>query len=408
VRLGLRTEFALARSPAAPPPRARRKADQAGQRLDHVRGRQRHAEEEGQDPDDEQQDDSQRAQPADEDPDADGGHRGGDHDDGRLERVRGKPRRRQRRALADGGDRRHPSGAPRRHDARQHRDHGAERERDEDRPQREHHPGLREVATDRRQQLGEPEPGEEPDHGGQQPDHQALDHDRAHDLLARRAERAQRREFARALGDGDRQRVEDHERAHEQRDGAETQEEIADGVDEHVGVLGVRRGLLLGVLDLQAGGDQRLDGADELLRRRAALGGDRDAVEAAFLVEQLLGGGHVPDRDRGATERVQAAEGGDARDLVAVLGSERGHGDHVTDVEVLACRRVGVEGDLPRSFRPAARLELQGAELRQRRVVAEPELGRVPGADRLAVATEDLGVIGLVGSDRPTGRRDLG
>ena len=64
---------------------------------------------------------------------------------------------------------------------------GAERERDEDRPRREHHPGLREVAAERGQQLGEPEPGEEPDHRGQQPDHQALDHDRAHDLLARGA-----------------------------------------------------------------------------------------------------------------------------------------------------------------------------------------------------------------------------
>ena len=163
-----------------------------------------------------------------------------------------------------------------------------------------------------------------------------------------------------------------------------------------------------GVLDLQAGGDQRLDGADELGRRGAVLGGDRDAVEAAALVQQRLGGGEVPDRDRGAAERVEPSEGGDAGHLVAVLGSERCHGDRVTDCEVLRGRRVGVEGDLLRPFGPLAGLELERAELRQRRVVAESELGCVAGADGLAVAAEDLGPVGRDRRDRATGRLDLG
>ena len=256
--------------------------------------------------------------------------------------------------------------------------------------------------------LASPKPGEQPDHRGQQPDHQALDHDRAHDLLARCPERPQRRELARALGDGDRQGVEDHERAHEQRDRAEAQQEVADGVDDDVGLAGVRRSLLLGVLDLQARGDQRLDGADELVRGRAVLGGDRDAVETAFLVQQRLGGREVPDRDRGAAERVDPAEAGDAGQLVASLGPERGHGDHVADLEVLAGGRVGIDGDLLRPLGPLARLELERAELRQRRVIAESELGRAFGADGLAVAAEDLGVVGLVRRDRASGRLDLG
>ena len=51
-----------------------------------------------------------------------------------------------------------------------------------------------------------------------QADHQAFEAHRAHDLLARGAERPQRRELPRALGDRDRQGVEDHEAADEQRD----------------------------------------------------------------------------------------------------------------------------------------------------------------------------------------------
>ena len=103
-----------------------------------------------------------------------------------------------------------------------------------------------------------------------QADDQAFEHDRAHDLAARGAERAQRRELPRALGDGDRERVEDHERAHEQRDAAEAEQEVRDELQALVDVLGVGRGLLVAGLDLGGAGSSGLI----VLRQR----GRRDAV----------------------------------------------------------------------------------------------------------------------------------
>ena len=115
--------------------------------------------------------------------------------------------------------------------------------------------------------LAIPSPNSEPDHRGQQPDHEALEHDRAHDLLARGAERPQRGELPRALGDGDRQRVEDDERADEQRDAAEAQQEHrGSSPSTLVELRGVVLGLLGAVLHLQVGGEQRLDGAHQLAR----------------------------------------------------------------------------------------------------------------------------------------------
>ena len=106
-------------------------------------------------------------------------------------------------------------------------------------------PGLREVAAERGQQpLASPTPANSPTTEASSPITRPSMHDRAHDLPARGAEGPQRRELARALGDRDRQGVEDHERADEQRDRAEAQQEVADDVDDDVGLLGVRRGLL--------------------------------------------------------------------------------------------------------------------------------------------------------------------
>ena len=270
-----------------------------------------------------------------EDADADGGDGRRDHDDGRLARVR-------RRSARAGASR--PRGPPRSAALAWRAAPAATLassvitvpSASETRTVRgaNDHAGLRQVAAERdgQQPLASPSPAKSPIDRGEQADHQALDHDRAHDLPARGAERPQRRELARALGDGDRQGVEDHERADEQRDRAEAEQEVADDVHDDVGVLGVRRGLLLGVLDLQARGDERL-------RRR---GPARPATCPAWRRSRCRRSGPACAAALWAVGRSQiaivappsestVAEGGDAGHLVAALGSERGHGD--------ACRR---------------------------------------------------------------------
>ena len=71
-------------------------------------------------------------------------------------------------------------------------------------------------------------------------------------------------------------------------------------------------------------------------------------------------------------------------------------------------RGAGVERDLPASLGPLAGLELERAELRLGRVVAECELGRAVGPDGLAVAPVDLGLVGLDRRDRAACLGDLG
>ena len=151
-----------------------------------------------------------------------------------------------------------------------------------------------------------------------QADHEALETHRAHDLLARGAERPQRRELPRALGDRDRQGVEDHEARRRAARCApkpsSTSRIIAIAV---VDVLRVVLGLLGAVLDLQVGGQQRLDRPHELRGRRAVLRGDRDRVVAALAVQQRLRGLDVPRGDAREAERVDAAERHGAADPVA-------------------------------------------------------------------------------------------
>ena len=85
---------------------------------------------------------------------------------------------------------------------------------------------LRQVEAERLEERvqpdGEPEPAEQPDDRGEQADHERLEDHRAQHLPPRRAERAQRRELARPLRDRDRERVEDHEGADEERDARRT------------------------------------------------------------------------------------------------------------------------------------------------------------------------------------------
>ena len=91
------------------------------------------------------------------------------------------------------------------------------------------------------------EAGEEADDRRDDPDRQRLDDDRPEDLAARGADGPHRGELARALRDGDRKRVEDDERADEERDAGEGEQEVPDEARELADVvlvllrLGLRR-----------------------------------------------------------------------------------------------------------------------------------------------------------------------
>ncbi len=85
----------------------------------------------------------------------------------------------------------------------------------------------------------------EADERSEKPDDERLEDHGAEDLPPRRADRPQRGELARALGDRDREGVEDDERADEERDAGEHEQEVAEDRRELVDLvhllLGLRR-----------------------------------------------------------------------------------------------------------------------------------------------------------------------
>ena len=125
--------------------------------------------------------------------------------------------------------------------AGEHRDSDADDQRDDDRARLKHGARLRQVGAEgdeqRVQRRRSTRPRNRPDDRREHAEQQRLRDHRAQDLAARGAERAQRRQFARALGDRDRERVEDDERADEQRDVGEDEQESPGSREEAVGVL---------------------------------------------------------------------------------------------------------------------------------------------------------------------------
>ena len=113
--------------------------------------------------------------------------------------------------------------------------------------------------------LASPRPENRPIDRRERADDERLDHDRDEHLPARGAERPDRRELARPLGDRDRERVRDHEAADEERDPAKTSRKIRKNADELVRVRGVVLGLLRRELDLGGGRQDLLDLLDELV-----------------------------------------------------------------------------------------------------------------------------------------------
>ena len=100
-----------------------------------------------------------------------------------------------------------------------------------------------------------------------------LDQHRAQDLRPRGAEHAQQRELLRALGDGDRERVEDQEAADEQRDAGEDEQRRADEAERVGEVLRLLLGRLL------AGADEEVAGPSSFCSDALTASGDVPPVE---------------------------------------------------------------------------------------------------------------------------------
>src|SRR5581483_59313 len=302
-------------------------------------------------------------------------------------------RRRQLRALADRGDRRHAGRAQRRPEAGDERHEDADEERHDDRPRAEDEPAVRQRETDRVEESEEPlrerQPDEEPGDGRERTDHQRLDHDRTQHLTSRRSERAKRRELACALRDRDGERVRDHERADEERDAGEREQEAAQERDELIRVLRVLLRLLGGRAGLRVRRQDRAHLVEQLRVGHSWLRRERDLVELPRLVEEALRRRQVEARERRTADRGDAAEPDDPRDLQLLHRALTLHTDGLTDGEMLLLRHRGVDHDLvgpgPRAGDERQRVE-PGRAARDRKA----EVGGAAVGDRLPVVADHV------------------
>ena len=238
-----------------------------------------------------------------------------------------------------------------------------------------------------REQHAEAEAERRPD----DTDHERLEQHRSGDLPLRRAQRPQERQLAAALGDQDRERVDDQERADHQRDAGEDEQEGTQEADrlEQVGgrlvggrVAGdgldvVRQPVGHGVAQLRLAdavvsrhpdvGEGVLALEEEVLRRRRVEGGEGRAVERATL-------GEVEDADQ-LRRQQRLVGGGDDVHLLA-------------DEVARPLGGLGVEDDLVGAVRRPAR-----GQRETRQTVTGRSVGVVPADGRRTLAADDLVVL---------------
>ncbi len=274
------------------------------------------------------------------------------HDDERSDprHERGEPRLRKRRTLADGCDRRHARRTDRREEAREERDADTDDQGDDDCPGGEDSIGAREVHAETPEErfdpLGEDDAQPEADERRGKPDHERFEDHGSENLASRRSDRPQRRELACALRDGDRERVEDDERAHEERDEAEREEEVPEDRCELAHLVRLLLGLGRRADDLGAGGENGGDRGDDVVFGDTLAGGHRDRVVLTFSPEELLGGRDREHDEADATEAVDLPVLGDADELERAFRLQRGDLNGVPDLESLLVGCPGVDDDL--------------------------------------------------------------
>ena len=392
MRCGFRRAFSRASEPAAPP---------------NLVGREeRDAQEDQKCSDAHREQDALRSEPVHEEP-VDEQREPDRREQRRADRpVFREPPRRELRALAYGRDRWHARGAEGGAEARKDGHENPDDEGDDHRPRVQDEPVVRQREADRVEELeeadAEPEPDGDPGDRGDRADRQALPDDRPPHLASRRSERSQGRELARPLGDRDRERVRNHERAHEERDPAEREQEVLQEVEEALGVLRVRLGLRLTRPHLRVRGQDAADLRRELRRRHARLRLRANLVELPDALEEPLRGRQVEARERRAAEARRAAEVDEPGDGHPQRRPVRLHADRAADQQILLVRGRLVDHDLVRPW-PFPFDERQRVERRPLGVDAETEVRCAPEVDDLAVENEVR-----VASDPANGIGDVG
>ena len=114
-------------------------------------------------------------------------------------------------------------------------------------------------ASSAAQRRGEQQPAEDAEHRREEADHERLDDDGVEHLAARRAERPQQRELARALRDRDREGVEDQEAADEHGDAGEHEQRDREEAERLADVGGGLLGLLLAGADVGGAAERAAD-----------------------------------------------------------------------------------------------------------------------------------------------------
>jgi hypothetical protein len=216
--------------------------------------------------------------------------------------------------------------------AGEHGDDDADDQRDDDRARLQHGAAVGQVGAEQLEQLvqsgREPDPREQAEHGADDAEQQPFADDRLHDLPPGGAHRTQQPELSRALRDGDRERVEDDERADHQRDVGEHEQERAQEAQVAFEVGGVLRGLLFAGAHVDAARKHSADAPAQLRWGHAGRGGDVELVVAPSLPGRPLRLGRREHRGSGAAEGLPAAELENADDRVALGRRSAGH-DHL-------------------------------------------------------------------------------
>ena len=318
-----------------------------------------------------------------------------DEDPGDPRREAVKAPLRERRTLTHRGDRRHARRPDRGEEPGEERDAHPDDERHHHGPGREDAICRREVGTQALEQrldpFGEEHAEREPDERREQPDDERLEDHRPEYLPPGRADRPQRRELTRPLSDGDREGVEDDERAHEERDAGEREQEVAEELRELAHVVRLLLRLRRRAHDLGVLRKDRLDRRDEIVLGDTLVCSHGDRVVLALATQELLRGGDREHAEAEAAEALKIAVLRDADQRERALRLQRGDLHGVADGPALVVHGSGIEDHLVGGPRPVPLVEGERVEPGVRRSGVDAEAERRPALvpDRLAVRVED-------------------